>query len=112
MIAVCLAMQAQEEVDRVLGDRDQPTVADYGQLKYIMRCVNESMRLYPHPPVLLRRAMIADELPGGLCCRPHKPDYVPMLKSRETRTTRAGRLLKGLQATLLQLTVRSCHPCL
>lgn len=35
-------------------------------LKYVMRCVNESMRLYPHPPVLLRRAMVQDELPGGL----------------------------------------------
>ena len=33
-------------------------------LKYTMRCVNESMRLYPHPPVLLRRAMVPDELPG------------------------------------------------
>jgi hypothetical protein len=34
-------------------------------LKYVMRCVNESMRLYPHPPVLLRRALVEDELPGG-----------------------------------------------
>lgn len=32
---------------------------------YIMRCVNESMRLYPHPPVLLRRALVPDVLPGG-----------------------------------------------
>jgi len=30
-----------------------------------VRCVNESMRLYPHPPVLLRRAIIPDVLPGG-----------------------------------------------
>ncbi len=56
---------SQEEVDRVLGSRLQPTIADFGQLRYIMRCVNESMRLYPHPPVLLRRALIADTLPGG-----------------------------------------------
>jgi hypothetical protein len=34
-------------------------------LKYVMRCVNESMRLYPHPPVLLRRALVEDELPGA-----------------------------------------------
>jgi hypothetical protein len=39
--------------------------ADYQALKYCMRCINESMRLYPHPPVLLRRAMVEDELPGG-----------------------------------------------
>jgi carotene epsilon-monooxygenase len=56
---------AQEEVDRVLGSRVKPTMADYGNLRYIMRCVNESMRLYPHPPVLLRRALVADTLPGG-----------------------------------------------
>ncbi|MEW5312950.1 MAG: hypothetical protein WDW38_004547 [Sanguina aurantia] len=57
--------KAQEEVDRVMGDRSQPTMADYSNLKYVMRCINESMRLYPHPPVLLRRAIIPDTLPGG-----------------------------------------------
>lgn len=114
-------LQAQEEVDRVLGSRDKPTMGemaccasavhaehmclrrrpcwrpaplrwllhalrfrhlvdlhahriaalaaplhaeDYMNLKYVMRCVNESMRLYPHPPVLLRRALVEDELPG------------------------------------------------
>ncbi|PSC76848.1 carotene epsilon-chloroplastic [Micractinium conductrix] len=57
--------KAQEEVDRVLGSRDKPTMEDYMNLKYVMRCVNESMRLYPHPPVLLRRALVEDELPGG-----------------------------------------------
>ena len=48
----------------MMGQKAQPEVADYTQLKYLMRCVNESMRLYPHPPVLLRRAQIQDELPG------------------------------------------------
>jgi len=60
--------KAQAEVDEVLaGDsKDAPTsVADYQSLKYVMRCVNESMRLYPHPPVLLRRAIVDDVLPGG-----------------------------------------------
>lgn len=57
--------KAQAEVDAVLGSRLQPSMADYGNLKYVMRCVNESMRLYPHPPVLLRRALIPDVLPGG-----------------------------------------------
>lgn len=50
----------------MMGSKAQPEVADYTQLKYMMRCVNESMRLYPHPPVLLRRAQIQDELPGAL----------------------------------------------
>ena len=57
---------AQEEVDRVLGDDDAPTsLAQFQELRYCMRCINESMRLYPHPPVLLRRALIQDTLPGG-----------------------------------------------
>lgn len=57
--------KAQAEVDAVLGDRTMPTITDYSNLKYIMRCVCESMRLYPHPPVLLRRALVDDTLPGG-----------------------------------------------
>lgn len=42
--------KAQEEVDRVLQGR-KPNFADIKELKYLTRCINESMRLYPHPPV-------------------------------------------------------------
>ena len=38
---------------------------DAMQLQYLTRCINESMRLYPHPPVLIRRATEDDVLPGG-----------------------------------------------
>jgi carotene epsilon-monooxygenase len=55
----------QAEVDAVLGSRRHPTLADFQALRYVMRCVCESMRLYPHPPVLLRRATGPDVLPGG-----------------------------------------------
>ncbi|PKA48050.1 Carotene epsilon-monooxygenase, chloroplastic [Apostasia shenzhenica] len=55
--------RAQEEVDNVLGGR-VPTYDDVKELKYLMRCILESMRLYPHPPVLIRRAQVADVLPG------------------------------------------------
>jgi carotene epsilon-monooxygenase len=60
--------KAQAEADRVLAGRSagQPvTMADTQALQYCMRCLNESMRLYPHPPVLIRRASEADTLPGG-----------------------------------------------
>lgn len=61
----CMA-RAQAEVDTVLGSDASPTtLAQYQELRYVMRCVNESMRLYPHPPVLLRRALVPDTLPGG-----------------------------------------------
>jgi Cytochrome P450 len=43
-----------------------PTLEQYRELRYTMRCINESMRLYPHPPVLLRRALRDDTLPNGL----------------------------------------------
>ncbi|KAL9269018.1 Carotene epsilon-monooxygenase, chloroplastic-like protein [Drosera capensis] len=55
--------KAQEEVDRVLQGRP-PSYEDTKELKFLMRCILESMRLYPHPPVLLRRAHVVDVLPG------------------------------------------------
>jgi carotene epsilon-monooxygenase len=42
--------KVQEELDRVLGGR-KPQFADIKELKYLTRCINESMRIYPHPPV-------------------------------------------------------------
>ncbi|KAK9290597.1 hypothetical protein L1049_008768 [Liquidambar formosana] len=56
-------MKAQEEVDRVLQGRP-PSYEDIKDLKFLTRCIIESMRLYPHPPVLIRRAQVADILPG------------------------------------------------
>ena len=53
----------QEEADRVLGDR-LPTLEDLKNLKYTTRVINESMRLYPQPPVLIRRALDDDVLGG------------------------------------------------
>eukprot|EP00898_Chlorokybus_atmophyticus_P005366 jgi/Chlat1/5830/Chrsp4S06224 len=56
-------VRAQEEADRVIGDR-MPSLEDIRELKFIKRIVNESMRLYPQPPVLLRRALGDDLLAG------------------------------------------------
>jgi len=42
--------KAQEEVDRVLQGR-RPTYEDIKDLKFLNRCIIESLRLYPHPPV-------------------------------------------------------------
>lgn len=42
--------KVQEELDRVLGGR-KPQFSDIKELKYLTRCINESMRIYPHPPV-------------------------------------------------------------
>ncbi|XP_047334118.1 protein LUTEIN DEFICIENT 5, chloroplastic [Impatiens glandulifera] len=51
----------QNEVDAVLGDR-LPTVEDMKKLKYTTRVINESLRLYPQPPVLIRRSLENDML--------------------------------------------------
>ncbi|XP_022888641.1 carotene epsilon-monooxygenase, chloroplastic [Olea europaea var. sylvestris] len=56
--------KVQEEVDRVLQGR-LPTYEDIKNLKFLTHCIIESMRLYPHPPVLLRRAQVTDMLPGN-----------------------------------------------
>ncbi|KAF3335461.1 protein LUTEIN DEFICIENT 5 [Carex littledalei] len=53
----------QEEADRVLGDR-MPTIDDMKKLVYTTRVINESLRLYPQPPVLIRRSMEDDVLGG------------------------------------------------
>ncbi|KAF7805260.1 protein LUTEIN DEFICIENT 5, chloroplastic [Senna tora] len=51
----------QEEVDSVLGDRF-PSIEDMKKLKYTTRVINESLRLYPQPPVLIRRSIEDDVL--------------------------------------------------
>ncbi|OMO84037.1 Cytochrome P450 [Corchorus olitorius] len=56
-------LKAQEEADRVLQGR-RPAYEDIKDLKFLTRCITESLRLYPHPPVLIRRAQVDDVLPG------------------------------------------------
>lgn len=56
----------QEEAVTVLCDRKTVSLQDFRDLKYITRCVCEGLRLYPHPPVLIRRASVQDKLPGGV----------------------------------------------
>ena len=51
------ARRVREEVDAVLGDRTPQGAADLKELRFTTRVINESMRLYPQPPVLLRRAV-------------------------------------------------------
>jgi beta-ring hydroxylase len=47
----------------VLGDA-KPTVDTMRRLRYTTRVINEAMRLYPQPPVLIRRALEVDHLGG------------------------------------------------
>ena len=56
--------EAQEEIDRVIGDRE-PTLDDIKEMKYVRLVVAETLRLYPEPPLLIRRCREQDELPKG-----------------------------------------------
>jgi carotene epsilon-monooxygenase len=55
--------QCQAEAREVLGDRLVPTFSDIPKFRYIRRCIDESMRLYPQPPVYTRRMAVDDEVP-------------------------------------------------
>lgn len=54
-----------QEIDSVLGDR-APSLEDIGSLPYLRAILSESLRLYPQPPILIRRALSDDVLPSGL----------------------------------------------
>ena len=54
----------QNEIDTVLGDRT-PTYEDIMNMKYLRMVVAETLRMYPEPPLLIRRCRIDDELPMG-----------------------------------------------
>jgi len=53
-----------EEIDRVVGDRE-PTFEDIKDLKYVRLVIAETLRMYPQPPLLIRRCRTEDHLPAG-----------------------------------------------
>lgn len=55
---------AREEIDRVIGDR-QPDYHDVSKLPYVRRIIAETLRLYPAPPLLIRRLLKDTTLPKG-----------------------------------------------
>ncbi|EOX93201.1 Cytochrome P450 97B2, chloroplastic isoform 2 [Theobroma cacao] len=56
--------KAQAEIDSVLG-QGRPTFESVKKLEYIRLIVVEALRLYPQPPLLIRRALKADVIPAG-----------------------------------------------
>lgn len=56
--------KAQAEIDSVLG-QGKPTYELLKKLEYIRLIVVESLRLFPQPPLLIRRSLKPDLLPGG-----------------------------------------------
>eukprot|EP00252_Welwitschia_mirabilis_P011873 TRINITY_DN2637_c0_g1_i2.p1 TRINITY_DN2637_c0_g1~~TRINITY_DN2637_c0_g1_i2.p1 ORF type:complete len:521 (-),score=100.07 TRINITY_DN2637_c0_g1_i2:74-1636(-) len=60
--------KAQAEVDSVLAC-EKPTYDSIKKLQYVRLIIAEALRLYPQPPLLIRRALKQNTLPGG-----HKGD--------------------------------------
>lgn len=56
--------KAREEVDAVIGDRT-PTYDDIAAMPYIRRIIAETLRMYPAPPLLIRRLLADTTLPKG-----------------------------------------------
>ena len=54
----------RREIDDVLQGRD-PTYEDVAKLPFLRLCLAETLRLYPQPPLLIRRALEDDVLPQG-----------------------------------------------
>ena len=57
--------EVQAEVRTVLKGKDRPDYDDIVAMKKLRYCLIESLRLYPEPPLLIRRARQDDVLPGG-----------------------------------------------
>ncbi|CAM9825620.1 unnamed protein product [Chrysoparadoxa australica] len=66
-----LMEKARQEIDSVLGpisdeNKDRkPTLDDLKKMQFVRLCVAESLRMYPEPPLLIRRALEDDVLPRG-----------------------------------------------
>jgi cytochrome P450 len=59
-----LMARVQKEVDEVLEGRD-PRYEDMTNLPFLRLCLAETLRMYPEPPLLIRRALEDDILPKG-----------------------------------------------
>ncbi|CAG9464570.1 unnamed protein product [Pedinophyceae sp. YPF-701] len=70
-----------DEIDRVVGDR-VPTMEDVDKMPYLRACLAESLRMYPQPPIMIRRALADDVLPGGLSSDV-APDGFPIAKGAD-----------------------------
>jgi cytochrome P450 family 97 subfamily B polypeptide 3 len=60
-----LLKEVQHEVRTVLANKDRPDYDDIVAMKKLRYSLIESLRLYPEPPVLIRRARTEDILPPG-----------------------------------------------
>lgn len=59
----CLKV-VQKEIDEVVGDR-YPTIEDIKVMPEVQKCIAETLRMWPAPPLFIRCATEADQWPEG-----------------------------------------------
>lgn len=58
--------KAQAEIDALVTSQGGGITLDsLKKLEYVRLIISESLRLYPQPPLLIRRSLKSDQLPGG-----------------------------------------------
>lgn len=60
-----LYAEVRAEIDAVLGSRDQLSLEDIQKMPLVRNCIAETLRMYPEPPLLIRRSLKEDSLPTG-----------------------------------------------
>lgn len=60
-----LLKEVQSEVRSVMGNKSRPDYDDLEAMEKLRFALIEALRLYPEPPVLIRRARVEDVLPAG-----------------------------------------------
>jgi len=60
-----LLKEVQAEVRSVMGSKSRPDYDDLEAMQKLRFSLIEALRLYPEPPVLIRRARVEDVLPAG-----------------------------------------------
>ena len=84
------------QVDEVVGDR-RPGVEDIKALRLTTRVICEALRLYPQPPVLIRRALEADMF-AGFAVAPGSDIFISVWNIHRC----------GLRSSALVLAVQGC----
>jgi cytochrome P450 len=60
-----LLATVEKEIDDVLGDNTSPDIDDVKNMPCVRYCIAEALRLYPAPPLLIRRSLKKDRIPAA-----------------------------------------------
>lgn len=73
--------ELHDEVDSL--DGRNPTFEELVQLPALRACLLEALRLYPEPPLLIRRCVGGDDVPVGPLCKDVEGDTVSFLPGQD-----------------------------